>query len=324
MRRAGGAVLKVAVAALLVYWLWRSRLLDVALFGHVELDWVLVGVLGGQLLSLGLPLVRWYWLLRARAVGLPPTRAAQIGLISYFAAILLPATGGQDVVRLFYGTRARPGRGADIVATLLLDRVLGLLGLCVVGILAGIAMLVRTGADVVLQVVAIASGLLLLLSATTGFLLRSKPKEFARLIARQPKLAALFSALEAFRGRKGVLLSSLLVSIAAQLGNCVSMYFGFRALGTPVNLLEAAALTPLVTLTTVVPATPLSIGVSDAAAEGLFALVGAATGAEVTMLVRAATALGCLAGGLAYLMPAPKAPAAPPQRSATAARLPEC
>ena len=45
----------------------------------------------------------------------------------------------------------------------------------------------------------------------------------------------------------------------------------------------------------------------------LFAIVGSSSGAEVAMLVRAATALCCLLSGLAYLLPGPAnhAPAKP-------------
>jgi uncharacterized membrane protein YbhN (UPF0104 family) len=124
-----------------------------------------------------------------------------------------------------------------------------------------------------------------------------------------PRLIALVDSLEAFRGDRATLLWSLALAVVAQFGNGLSMYFGFIAVqgaveGT-VSLLAATAITPLVTLTTIVPVTPLGIGVADAAAEGLFTLVGAHSGAEVTMLVRAATASACLLSGLAYLLPAP-------------------
>jgi uncharacterized protein (TIRG00374 family) len=239
----------------------------------------------------------------------------QIGMVSYFASLVLPSTGGQDAVRVMYLRRVESGKLAEQLAAVLLDRFFGVLGLGVLGVLSGLAILLSARSAAVTGVLIGAVALTLGLLLAAALMWSGRPRWLQRQIRRWSRLALLLDALESYREVPRTLGLCLLVSICAQFGNAASMYFGFSVLGTPVSLLEATALTPLVTLAGILPLAPLGLGMADAAAEGLFATVGASNGAEVTMLVRAATVAGCLGCAVAYLWPLPKGVAAPERSS---------
>ena len=308
LRRGLVLAAKLALAAGLVIWLSRSGRLDFQKLTRVHLDGAMLGVIAGQLIVHFLPLLRWSLLLKAVDLKLTARQIAQIGLISYFAVLFLPATGGQEAVRLYYASRVERGRGHDVLATLVLDRVMGLVGLCVLALSSGLLLLIRTSARAVMDVMGFVAVLLVLFAGAMVFLLRAKPRRLGALIERSPAISALSRSFEAFRGRRGVLFASLVLSCLGHFGSCMSMYFGFIAAGAPVPFVEVCAITPLVLLTSSIPVTPLGIGVADVAADRLFTLVGAVSGAEVTMLVRAVTATAYLACGLAYLVPLPGSP----------------
>jgi len=305
LRRGLLLVAKLALAAALVAWLSRSGRLDFHHLARVHLDGAMLGVIAGQIIVHLLPLLRWSLFLKARNLKLTARQILQIGLISYFAVLILPATGGQDAVRFYYASRIERGRGPDVLATVVLDRFMGLVGLCVLALLSGLLLLSRTGSRAVMEVMGFVAALLVVLAGATVFLLRAKPRRLDALIERSSAISALSRALEAFRGRRALLLASLGVSCLGHLGSCISMYAGFLAVGAPVPFVEVCTITPLVLLTSSVPVTPLGIGVADAAADRLFTLVGSLCGAEVTMLVRAVTATAYLACGLAYIVPLP-------------------
>lgn len=300
---------KCALAAALVYWLWRTGKLDFSRILSVHSASAMLGVFAGQLIVLIVPLFRWALLLRARKLDFTTRQITQIGLTSYFAVLILPSIGGQEAARLYYASRIKRGRGADILATLVLDRFIGLLGLSAIAIGFGLLLVARTRSHAVMNIVALGGAIAVLLSAATAFALFRKPERLQSLIARVSVLAALLRSLEDFRSARAVLATSFALSLLAHFGSCVSMYFGFIAVDAPVGLVEACAITPLVTLTSILPLTPLGIGVADTVAETLFTLVGARSGADVTMLVRAITAVMCLACGVAYVIPLPGADA---------------
>ena len=73
------------------------------------------------------------------------------------------------------------------------------------------------------------------------------------------------------------------------------------ALRQQVALLAISTVTPLVTVLRILPISPLGLGVTDAAAEELYPLVGMEGGAENQMLIRGVFILVSLLCGIAFL-----------------------
>ena len=85
-------------------------------------------------------------------------------------------------------------------------------------------------------------------------------------------------------------------------GLCLAAWCGMVALREPVSLMAISTVTPLVTVLRILPLSPLGLGITDAAAEGLYPLVGLQGGAENQMLMRGVFILMSLVCGIAFLL----------------------
>jgi uncharacterized protein (TIRG00374 family) len=84
--------------------------------------------------------IKWNVLAKAIGVGVPQSIAIRSYFASTFAGIFLPPTIGADAVRTYILSRAK-SRTTDIISSILIERVLGLVILAVFG-LVGVAILV--------------------------------------------------------------------------------------------------------------------------------------------------------------------------------------
>jgi uncharacterized protein (TIRG00374 family) len=115
----------VITAAILAYLLWNIDLHQtVAALLHVN-PWWFAATMALVALDRVLMILRWVVLLRSAGVHLPIRSSVYIYLVSSFVGSFLPAGVGSDASRA-YAVAARTTRGADAVASVAIDRVLGL------------------------------------------------------------------------------------------------------------------------------------------------------------------------------------------------------
>ncbi|MCC6580865.1 MAG: flippase-like domain-containing protein [Phycisphaeraceae bacterium] len=81
--------------------------------------------------------IRWWLLLRARGIHVPLIRAFRLVMVGNFFNFCLPGTTGGDVIKAYYAAKGSD-RTTDTVMSVIVDRILGLLGLVVI---AGVASL---------------------------------------------------------------------------------------------------------------------------------------------------------------------------------------
>lgn len=95
-------------------------------------------VLAGVCAAIGLQLTifRWWGLARALDIPLPPREALRLGLLGYFFNTLLPGAVGGDLVKVAAMVRSQERRTAA-VASILFDRVIGLVGIVVLVVIVG-------------------------------------------------------------------------------------------------------------------------------------------------------------------------------------------
>lgn len=131
-------VAKAGVSIGLLWWLFGRGGVD---FGDIVRQWA--GMEGGWIAMAGcimmvataLGLVRWWLLLRARGLEVPLWEACAIGMIGNFFIVFSIGVVGGDLARVVYVIRHQPGRKAEAALSIVADRVLGVLGLCVVALL---------------------------------------------------------------------------------------------------------------------------------------------------------------------------------------------
>ncbi len=305
-RGAALTILKCVLAAALLLWLIRSGRLDGRAFANLKPSWALAGVLGWQAAMLFCIAARWHFLTRALRLDFPFSQTLRISCIGFYAAILTPASLGLDGVRLLMSRRLRPAQSREIVASVLWDRVLGVWSLLVLSALGGAFLIfsqsLTAHENVARSVFLVALGCGALALVIGIFLL---------VFIAQPKLWASLSSIP-FLKKRGVLQQSppreifgwpLFFAFATHACNILATFGGLSLLERSTPFVSTVSISPFVILSSLVPLTPLGLGVTDAAAALLFSAVGAMHGAAATMILRTSFVLLSLVCGLMWLWP---------------------
>src|SRR5690606_9553591 len=165
----------------------------------------------------------WGWRrVRARGLGVPRSRAFKLSMVGNFFNYCMPGTTGGDVIRAFYAARGS-GRKADVVMSIVVDRVTGMLGLVLLAGVAGLFMLDNPVARNVTMYIwignaALAAGALVYFSGTMRRLIH-----LDRWLFRLPGgglLKSIDAAVVAYRHHMGTVIASIL--LAAVLHFCLA------------------------------------------------------------------------------------------------------
>ena len=295
-------ILKCAVAVALLWWLARSGRFDWRSVSGLKPSAALAGVLLFQCAMLGCIAARWHFLARELNLDFSFRRTLRISLIGFYAASWTPASLGLDGARLLLSRRLSPQQGREILASVLWDRVLGLWSLLVVCALSGIALSlssVLAGSQTAQRAVSIAALACGVLAVVIGVLIGS------------PQLLKRVSQIPFFEKRAWLQASfpraifgwPLLFAFATHGCNILAMFCALRVFEPNAPLVSIFLVTPFVVLSSLVPLTPLGLGVTDATAALLFAAIGVAHGVAATMIARAFFVVISLVCGLAWLWP---------------------
>lgn len=303
-RRQALVIAKLALAVVLVAWLLRSGRLDLGAYA-VLLDGpmagMLVGVLVLQALSFAVFIARWRGLVRVQDLDVGWPDVMRTGAQGLFTQLFVPGGLGTDGLRILYIHRAHGGKLAAGISSVAADRVVGVVSLALLG--AGAALIQVMSSGPALRPIAIVNGLALLAVvlalAAAAWLIAHPVPRLARLQAR---VAPLADAMRRYGSQRAAVGTALLVSMLGHLLTCAATALCLAALGAdtlPVPGLIAVVCA--VNLVRMVPLTPMGLGVTDGAAEALFALIGIPLGAEQQMLQRALSVLIFLVSGLSFL-----------------------
>jgi hypothetical protein len=312
-----GRPFRIAVAAgLTLFVLWKANPSAVLrATGAADPAWIAAAV-ALVVFDRALMAYRWIVLLRALDPAARPPLGAVIRVffVSTFVGTFLPSVGG-DVVRAFGLSKLGVAASAS-AASVLLDRVLGVLSILLVGLL-GVAIAGREVADrgVVLALVIAAAG-----CAAAGLVVFSERAAawLHRVAARLPLAAvghggaALIEALRRYRHRHGDLLNVIAGSVGVQLLRVVQAYCLGRALGIGAPLLVYLAYVPLILLIMLLPITVNGLGTSQVAFVWLFGRAGVdePRAFALSVLFVALGAVGNLPGGILYALGRAPAPSA--------------
>ena len=184
--------------------------------------------------------VRWYVLVRAQGLPFTVVGAVRLGLIGNFLNTFLPGSLGGDVVKAACIARQQ-NRRTVAVATVLIDRVIGLCGLFwLVALLSGVFMLTGEFDQLVvsgegataLKTIAVGAGILSGASLVFWLMLGVLPAAWAEglavRLARFPKvgpaLCELWQAVRMYRSRGRSVGLALAMAILGHVGFVVAFY----------------------------------------------------------------------------------------------------
>jgi uncharacterized protein (TIRG00374 family) len=98
--------------------------------GHASPLWLLCGIAAYGVVEV-LSAIRWQILLRVQGIQLSWGRVFLLTLIGVFFNFFIPGGTGGDVVKIYYLLKETPGKRSLALLSVLVDRILGLLGLAV-------------------------------------------------------------------------------------------------------------------------------------------------------------------------------------------------
>jgi uncharacterized protein (TIRG00374 family) len=240
------------------------------------------------LISVLLTFVRWYILVRAQELPFTLPDALRLGLIGYFLNTFLPGSIGGDILKAAFIAREQ-SRRTVAVATVLLDRAVGLWGLCwLVTLLGGVFWLRGDLAgeegkplEAILFISASIVGASVVGWFLLGFLPPHRAERFAGRLRRLPTVGHAMSefwrAIWMYRRKGKSVALALLLALVGHLGFVMTFYCAVLTFLEPAEVPSLAShylIVPVAIAITAGIPTPGGIGGGEAAYGWVYFLIG--------------------------------------------------
>ncbi len=304
------ALLKLAVSAALI----------VFIFSRVDLTALSARLAGANSALIVLALIayfgaivmntaKWAVLLRAQAPGVPFGALLRYTFIGVFFNNILPANIGGDVMR-GYGLSAYTERKLDAAASVIVDRLMGLMAFVSSAVAAALIAIYTThlpdlvvvGAVAIVALAALVFAFVVLFSRRLRIVL-ARLFDWSLLRPLAPVYGRLADAFGTYRFRYKTLLAAYLIGMAGLMLTNVVNYLLSQALGGGMSFLAIALFNPLVALVLLIPISVGGLGVNQNAYVGFYGLVGVPHdhALAVSLLMQALIIISSLPGGLLWL-----------------------
>ena len=301
--------LKIAVTGgLFGVMLWQLGLEPLTAFSSgLVWAWVVAKIVL-HFAGLSLQAARWRLLLASQGVAASLRAVFFVNWTARFFSLALPSQYGGDAYRAVAKLSATSSR-ATVASTVVLDRMVGLLGLFVLVGLAGL--IAPASADSSSEVRAApfvaAAGLLV---ATPLIVMRRPSRLGLRAMAHLPikrlrdPLSAVLRQLYTGPRPRSSLAVALGLSLLIHLASTTSAYASFRALGVDVSFAHVIVLVPMINLISQIPISINGLGVREGVFTLVFISVGvpAADAAAVALLSRVVNVALASTGGITLVL----------------------
>ena len=285
---------------------WQNKATIRAVFAG-PLDWKLFALaLGVYFLGMIGTFVRWYTLVRVIEPNFRFSSTVILGFIGMVFNLVIPGAVGGDLIKAAFLVRMRI-RKTQAVASMVIDRILGLLGLFILAAIAGGFAWTLAPTDVrnliVAAWVAVISGTLGLVMIFSQVLTRWFPQIKGGHSRLGLIVAELHEMSTTYRGRLDVVVGALALSLVTHGLNVMAFFLVGRMLfpGMTTTLLQHFLMVPLTLLTMAVPLPFGALGLSEGVGQQLLNLVGHPSGALAVMGFRVLMYAGGLLGACVYL-----------------------
>jgi uncharacterized protein (TIRG00374 family) len=305
-------LLKIGIAAGLIYWLVTSGKLDFKLLASLKnypgsvLMAILLSIANFILVSF-----RWEIILRARSqVQLPISGLFRVTWIGQFFSAVLPGSVSGDLVRIIYVEKLDQSFTKKfVIASILIDRLMGLSGLIMV---VGFSSLIfgkkiienAPGMQPLINLNYLLTALVILSLATFYFLngaIRKILVSLSQLALKSmfDKVIALWDDLVSIKKK---LIKAALYSIGVQFIAVVIFWsLIYPHVGDHMNFVQAMAFIPIGLMSLALPVAPSGLGVGHAIFQGLFEMSGISNGASLFNLYFIVTLIVNIFGVIPYL-----------------------
>ena len=124
-------IIQVLVTVGILYWIFRDpqKRHDMGeSFKNSDKIWILAGIIAYGFVEV-VATVRWQILLKVQGISLSFFRVLSLLMIGILFNLFMPGGTGGDVIKIFYLLKETPGKKAGALLAVLMDRLIGLLGL---------------------------------------------------------------------------------------------------------------------------------------------------------------------------------------------------
>lgn len=288
-------IFKLAVVAGLLWWMIDSGKLSLSQMSVFlsRPDVVFVSIAVWLVGPVVLGTLRWWLLMRGANLQCNYFRALRLQLVGFFFNTAMPGAVGGDIVKAIYIVRDQdiPLGKTPALLSVLLDRIIGLIGLFVMGVVAAFFSYEKLLASPVTKTLLI--GLAAVVMGSLVFLAvvfipwKQGQDPVSRILSLKAPgfglLKRIYLALRAYKDRPLIIFSTIAISVAIQTIFLGFMGFVGRVLYGP-EAFDTSLLAPIFPfgiLVTAIPLAPGGLGVGHAAFEKLFSMVGLPGGANV-------------------------------------------
>lgn len=249
---------------------------------------LLVGALLVAVSALSLSFARWCLLVRCQGIELTVLEAFRLGSICFLLNFVSAGSVGGDLFKAIFLAKRRPGRRVQAVASVLVDRGVGLYGLL---LLASAAFLFHPtvgatgGDDQDMQKLKLGTAALVIAGTVVLALLVFGGRFVDQLVRWGETIPVagnivqkIGPPLRMFHDHPVAFGVSILMSLGVHAGLTLSVYLIACSLYPSVpTLAEHVIIVPIGMLASALPLTPAGIGVFEAAIDGLYRLIPAET-----------------------------------------------
>mgnify|MGYP000210643208 CR=1 FL=1 len=309
----GQLVLGLAVLAYILLRLERSgdfAKLKEALAAAAA-NWpLIVGGITGFGFCIFLCILRWQLLLTAVGIRLPLGRLAELFFIGqFFNALMFGATGG-DLVKAYYVAAETRHKKTEVVATVFIDRIIGLMALVAMTMVIMLARLNFFMARPETRAAFTFNVVLIVISAVAMFLVFGRKTAehipcLRRLESSTISGRIVLKAYSAFaiclRDRQ-ILIKTIILSLLNHLVLIVCIFYFGLGVGSHLAFLDYLTVFPVINAIAALPITPSGLGTRESAALFLLGVLGVppATAVTISLLIYAAIMMWSLIGGGVY------------------------
>jgi uncharacterized protein (TIRG00374 family) len=274
---------------------------------HRDLDFRLIGLAFAIYeLSLLLTFVRWYWLVKVIEPKFRPWDAGLLGFIGNVFNLVIPGAVGGDLIKAAYLVRMQIKK-TQAIASMVIDRILGLLGLFVLAGVAGGLVWASSPIAVKRLIVIVWVFLAVGFFGLGAVFNQSLTRRYPGLLHGHGRLSLILTELkemsETYRRRLDVVFKALLSAMVGHSMNVIAFYLMSRTIfpkGVP-SVADHFLLVPLTLFTTAVPIPFGAMGVSEHISEELFKMVNLPDGDLAMMGFRVLMYAGGAVSACVYL-----------------------
>jgi hypothetical protein len=231
-------------------------------------------------LGAAISIVRWYFLVRALELPFTITAAFRLGALGFLLNLVSVGSVGGDLFKAVFIAREQPGRRTQAVATVAIDRMIGLHLLFVMASAGVLLNGLVSGAQVSARIVEVSW--LILAGAVVGTIVAGamlapgfSDGRLARFLSRTPRIGgaigSLFEAVRLYRRRVPVLALAAVLSVGVHASYVIGIFAVARGLpGLDPTLGRHFAIVPVSMLTGILPLPMGSLGAFEFALDYLY------------------------------------------------------